>query len=402
MKLIERMQYLDIMVALLDVPDIKVITGIRRCGKSALLLQFTERVQSVRQDVNIIRLNLDRHEAEPYLEYHRLYDFVESQYQEGRKNVVCIDEVQMCSGFEKAISWLHESGKYSLYITGSNAFLSASDLATLFTGRTFEIPVFPFSFAEYCAYYPEYAPFDAFGNYLQEGGMPGAYLLPSQQLRYQYVSSVFSTLIVRDIQAKYHIRNVALLQKVTDFLLDNVGNQTSLTSIAKQISVGNTMETHQTIGKYITYLERSFLFYKIPRYDVAGKKYLSTQEKYYLCDHVFRYAVHGRKNQDYGRVMENIVAIELLRRGYEVYVGVLRSAEIDFIALRRDEKLYIQVCDDISHPETFKREITPLLQIKDNYPKIILTRTWHEPYDHEGVQICDLGGWLRQTGSRGP
>ena len=396
MKLIERTQYLDVMLAVLDVPDIKVITGIRRCGKSSLLLQFIGRLQSENQDVHVIHLNLNQKEAEPYLEYHRLYEYIDAQYLDGKNNIVCIDEVQMCAGFEKAVSWLYESGKYSLYITGSNAFLSASDLATLFTGRTFEIPVYPFSFAEYCAYHAESDVQKAFSAYLHDGGMAGSYLLPTPELRSRYLASIFTTLIVRDIQTKYHIQNETLLHRITDFLLDNIGNQTSLTSLAKQISTKTKTETHQTIGKYVLYLERSFLFYKIVRYDIAGKKYLASQEKYYICDHAFRYAIHGQKNLDYGRVMENIVALELRRRGYEVYVGVLRSAEINFIALRQHEKIYIQVCTDISHPETFRREITPLLQIKDNYPKYILTRTGTEPCDHKGILIYDIADWLRQ------
>ena len=272
----------------------------------------------------------------------------------------------------------------------------SSDLATLFTGRTFEIKVYPFSFKEYLEYFEQQNIYDAFDNYVKEGGMAGSYLYSDIELKYDYIKDIFDTLIVRDIRQKYKIRNVALMDKLVDFLMDNVSNLTSARNIADTLTSNKDQINHKTISSYIQYLCNAFAFYKIRRYDISGKKYLASNDKYYLSDHSFRYAKLGTKNLDYGRVLENIIAIELLRRGYEVYVGVLYKKEIDFVAIRRKEKIYIQVSDNISDLTTFQREVSSLLQIKDAYPKMIIARTRHEQYDYEGVSIIDIADWLKQ------
>ena len=305
-----------------------------------------------------------------------------------------IDEVQMCHDFEKAINGLHASEKYDIYITGSNAFLLSSDLATLFTGRTFEIKVYPFSFTEYMEYFGKEEPLLAFDQYLMEGGMAGSYLYRDQEARYDYIANVFQTLIIRDIRQKYKIRNTALMDRIVDFLMDNISNLSSARSITDALKNNRDNINHKTVGKYIDYLCNAFAFYRVRRYDIQGKKYLSTNDKYYLSDHTFRYAKLGTKNMDYGRVMENIVAIELLRRGYEVYAGVLYKKEIDFVAIKRSEKIYIQVSDNISDEKTFTREVTPLLKINDAYPKMIVARTRHDDYQYEGVKVTDISTWL--------
>ena len=209
---------------------------------------------------------------------------------------------------------------------------------------------------------------------------------------------MFNTLILRDIKQKYKIRNIALLDNVVDFMLDNIANLSSARSITASLIADKERISHKTVKNYLEYLCHAFAFYKIPRYDIRGKRYLSTNDKYYLSDHAFRYAKLGTKNLDYGRVLENIVAIELLRRGYEVYVGILYQKEIDFVAIKRDEKLYIQVADSITDEKTFKREITPLLQIKDAYPKVLLARTGHPDYQYEGIKIMDIANWLVNAG----
>ena len=185
------------------------------------------------------------------------------------------------------------------------------------------------------------------------------------------------------------------MDRIVDYLMDNVANLTSARNIANSLNISGDKINHKTVGNYLNYLCNAFAFYKFRRYDIKGKKYLSSNDKFYLSDHTFRYAKLGTKNLDYGRMLENIVAIELLRRGYEVYVGVLHKKEIDFVAVKRDEKLYIQVSDDISREETFKREVSPLLNIKDAYPKMIIARTRHEEYQYEGIKICDIANWLK-------
>lgn len=394
MRLIERTSYLKRMLEVAGTPDIKVITGIRRSGKSKLMEAFIDRKKKVTPECNIIHINYNLTDFEGLMEYHKLYDYVNGRYVSGEQNIVCIDEIQMCSGFERAINSLHETGKYDLYITGSNAFLLSSDLATLFTGRSYEIEVYPFSFKEFCDYYEPDDIYKAFERYSYEGGMSGSYLYKSPDDRFKYIRTVFDTLIVRDIKQKYKIRNVQLLSSISDFLLDNASNITSVRNIAATLIEKRVKTNDKTVGKYIDYLCNAFAFYKVRRFDIRGKKYLASQDKYYIADHSFKYAKLGTKNLDYGRVYENIVAIELLRRGYEVYVGFLYKKEIDFVALRQNEKLYIQVSDDISNPDTFDREVIPLLKIEDAYPKIVLARTRHDAFQHEGVQIIDIADWL--------
>ncbi len=394
MRLIERDFYLNKLKEVMGTPDIKVITGVRRSGKSKLLESFMTYVRANDPDANIIHINFNLNSYESLAEYHALNHYIESAYIAGKNNFVFIDEVQMCEGFEKAINSLHASEKYDIYITGSNAFLLSSDLATLFTGRTFEIEVYPFSFGEFMQYYELTDRYAAFTRYIQEGGMSGSYLYKTPEAKYDYISDVFNTLIVRDIQRKYKIRNMPLMERLCDFLIDNTSNLTSTRSVAAVFTSEQVKTNDRTISAYIKYLCNAFAFYKVRRYDIQGKRYLASNDKYYLSDHSFKYAKLGTKNADYGRMIENIVAIELLRRGYELYAGVLYKKEIDFVAIKRNEKLYIQVASSIDDPDTFQREVDPLLKIKDAYPKMILTRTRQEAYQYEGVQIVDVADWL--------
>lgn len=394
MKLIQREQYLKKIISVMGTPDIKVITGVRRSGKSKLLEAFKAHIQKSKSNAAIIHINFNSPEYDALTSYKALYDYINSNYIDGCENFVLIDEVQMCDGFEKAINGLHATERFDIYITGSNAFLLSSDLATLFTGRTFEIKVYPFSFGEYMQYFEVQDKYDAFDQYMIEGGMAGSYLYKDQDAKYNYIAEVFDTLVVRDIRKKYKIRNAQLMDSVVDFLMDNISNLSSARSITNTLTGAKEKVNHNTIGSYMQYLCNAFAFYKIRRYDIKGKKYLSSNDKYYLSDHAFRYAKLGTKNMDYGRILENIVAIELLRRGYEVYVGVLYKKEIDFVAIRRNEKIYIQVSDTISDEKTFEREISPLLQIKDAYPKMVIARTRHDEYQYEGVRIVDISDWL--------
>ena len=395
MKLIKR-DYLNTLIDIMGTPDIKIITGVRRSGKSKLLEVFKNYIEEHIENSNIIYINFNIPIFENLMEYHNLYDYVESKYEKSKKNFLLIDEVQMCNGFEKAINGFHALEKYDIYITGSNAFLLSSDLATLFTGRTFEVKIYPFSFKEYMKYF-EYTDIDeAFKNYVIEGGMSGSYLYNSIDKKYEYINEVYNTLIVRDIFERNNIKDPKLMSSLNDFLMDNISNRTSLRNVANSLNTNESnLETnHKTIGNYIQYLCEAFAFYKISRYDIRGKRYLNSDEKYYLSDHAFKYARLGTRNMDYGRTYENIVAIELLRRGYEVYTGVLYNKEIDFVVTKQNEKIYIQVADNIDNDETLQREVTPLLQIKDAYPKVIIARTKHDNYQYEGIQIYDIANWL--------
>ena len=394
MKLIERDFYLDKLKNVMGTPDIKVITGVRRCGKSKLMDAFIDWIKQNEKDSNIIHINYNLFEFDSIKTAQSLNSYVEERYQKNNINYLLIDEVQLCTDFEKVINSFHASEKYDIYITGSNAFLLSSDLATLFTGRVFQIKVFPFSFLEYQKYFKNADPENAFDSYVKEGGMSGSFVYKSTEEKYAYIKDVFDTLITRDIVQKYKIKNELLLNKLNDFMLDNISSEVSVRKIADTLTSNQEKTNDKTIGSYLNYLCNAFAFYKVRRYDIRGKKYLASQDKYYLADHSFRHAILGTKNMDYGRVYENMVCIELLRRGYEVYTGVLYKKEIDFVAIKQSEKIYIQVSDDISLTETLEREVTPLLSIKDAYPKVLIARTRHEKYLYEGISIINLADFL--------
>ncbi len=394
MKLIERPTYLQQLINVMNTPDIKVITGIRRSGKSKLMDAFIDYVKNQSENANVIRIKLNLKEFESLKNGDTLYDYIDKHYSADKENFVFVDEIQLCTGFETVINSLYEEERFNIFLTGSNAFLLSSDLATLFGGRVFEISMFPFSFEEYLSYYPQNDIEEAFDNYVSVGGMAGSYLYSNQSDARKYLANIVRTTITKDIVKKFKIENEDLLNMIADYLMDNVGNKTSIRNISNALT-SNTYKTNdKTCGAYIDYLCRSFLFYPFKRYDVKGKRYLESDKKYYLADLSFRYAIIGTKNADYGHLYENIVAIELLRRGYEVYVGQLGEKEVDFVAIKEGFKTYIQVCDDMSRPETQKRELAPLLSIKDAYPKLIIARTKHPESQIEGVRIIDIARWL--------
>lgn len=320
MKLINREKYLNRLIRLKRTPDIKVITGVRRSGKSKLLEEYIAWIEKNEPESNIISIDLTILKFEELKEYHALNNYIEARYNRNKQNYIFIDEVQMCERFELTINSLHATGKYDIYVTGSNAFLLSSDLATLFTGRTYE----------------------------------------------------------------------------AEFMMDNISNITSSRKIADTLTSNVYKINHKTVGVYLEYLCNAFAFYKVKRYDIRRKKYLASHEKYYFSDHAFRYAKLGTRNLDYGRMMENIVALELMRRAYKIYVGVLYKKEIDFVAVKQNEKIYIQVSDDISKEETLAWEVDSLLKIKDAYPKLLIARTKHEQYQYEGINIIDIAEWLNK------
>lgn len=395
MKLIERSLYLCQLEGLMDTPDIKIITGIRRCGKSKLLNAFSDYIVKTDATANIISIDLTKIKFEHLKEYHALNDYIEKKYRTGVNNYLIIDEVQLCPNFELTINSLHSDEKYDIYLTGSNAFLLSSDLATLFTGRYMEIHVYPFSFKEYCTYFEVDRDYDAhFDRYIKLGGLAGSYTYKNDSDKEKYIRDVYDTIIVRDLVEKYRLGHTTILKKVSEYLMDNVSNTSSSRNISNVLIAYGTETNHMTVGSYIEHLCHAFVFYEAGRYDVRGKTYLQSLSKYYLADTGIRFAVLGKRNMDWGRMLENIVFIELSRRGYNVYAGKLYQKEIDFVAMKGNEKIYIQVSDDITSEDTFRREVAPLLQIRDAYPKMLLARTHNEESDYEGISIVDIPRWL--------
>ncbi len=395
MKTIERADYISHLKDLQGTPDIKIITGIRRSGKSELMKAYIEYLKENDKNANIIFIDFYDMRYDEIKEYRKLNEYVEKAYQKDKNNYVFIDEVQLCEKFEIAVNSLYTSKKYDIYITGSNAFLLSGDLATLFTGRYIEIHVLPFSFKEYCLYYSDEKNTDKlFEEYTIKGGLAGSYVYKTEQDRVRYIREVYNTIVSRDLITKYAVTDTYILERLSEYLMDNVSNLTSPNKVTDTLKSNKVSASHTTIGKYLKYLCNAFLFYDVKRYDIKGKKYLTVADKFYLADAGIRYAILGSKDLDFGRLYENIVYLELLRRGYEVYVGTLYKKEIDFIAKRGNEKIYIQVSDNISHTETFEREYSPLLQIKDAYPKMVIARTRHDEYSYEGIRIVDIADWL--------
>lgn len=389
-----RRKYLDDILRTIGTEDIKVITGVRRSGKSFLLDDFKKYVIENVKDASIISFDLSSLKYEELREYHALNDYVEKHYVNNKRNFLFIDEVQMCKGFELALNSLHASRKYDIYITGSNAFLAGSDLATLFVGRTYTIEVYPFSFAEFMRYFDYQDRYEAFDRYVREGGMSGSYEYQTLEDKYGYLRETYDTLIVRDIEEKHGVKNVAVMDRLSDFLMDNASKPTSTRNITNTLISSKIEASNKTIAEYVKYLCEAYAFYKVRRYDIKGKRYLTSTDKYYLSDHAFRYAKLGTKVANFGDTYENIVAIELMRRGYEVYVGAMRNSEIDFVAIKDGEKLYIQVSYLIIERETMEREVAPLINIPGGYQKLLIAGTKQSEMQYEGIRIVDIADWL--------
>lgn len=283
MKTIVRSNYLDRMIELNGTPDIKIITGIHRSGKSKLMQAYINYLKVNQENINIIFIDFMDLEFEEMKEYHALHSYVEQHYMAGKANYLFVDEVQMCPKFELAINSLYSKGKYDIYVTGSNAFLLSADLATLFTGRYIEIHVFPFSFKEYCQYYDGVTDKDKlFDEYSFKGGLAGSYAYSNDRDRITYIKEVYETIVTRNLVQKYTLTDTTVLQRLSEFLMDNISNLTSPNKVSQLLKANDVATSHVTVGKYIKYLCNAFVFYDIKRYDIRGKKYLESSEKFYL------------------------------------------------------------------------------------------------------------------------
>lgn len=404
-ELINRPEYLNQLIQNKDVDLVKIVTGIRRCGKSSLLDLFHQHLLNHGvADSNIIHMNLESLRYRDLKDYLFFYDYVSERIAKSGKTYLIFDELQVIKHWEKAIESFRLDFDVDIYITGSNAYLLSTEFSTLLSGRYVEIRMLPLSFKEFLDFY-EFAPDisieEKFQKYLQFGGMPILREYRFNEVRsMQALEGIYSTVILRDILQRNTQSNQGLLHKLMLFLCSNIGSITSPSSIGNVLSNEGDIEgkgkkiASQTVEKYISMLRSAFIFYSVERYDVKGKQLLKTLGKNYIIDLGFRNMLLGYRDADRGHIIENIVFLELIRRDYHVYIGKFKETEIDFVAEKPNDKLYIQVTESMLSPETRERELRPLQMIPDNYEKIVLSMDRNYITSYDGIKSLNLIDWL--------
>ena len=395
--MIPRPQYLERLISLKDKQIIKVITGIRRCGKSSLLTLFKEHLKNAKvMDDQIISINFEDMEFESLKDYRSLYEFVNSRLTKNQFYYVFLDEVQNCEHFEKAIDSLFIKDNVDLYVTGSNAYLLSGELATLLSGRYVEIEMLPLSFKEYLNSLGDKTDLERkFRDYLRFGAFP--YLTnirDSEDSINEYLDGIYHSVLIKDIITRFKIKDVMILESVIKFLFDNIGNMVSTKKISDTLTSEGRKVTPHTVENYLTALKNSFIIYQCDRYDIRGKQYLKSLEKYYVVDTGLRNCIIGYKNIDSGHVLENIVFLELMRRGFKVAVGKTQNSEIDFVATNQYDTIYVQVSQTVRDPNTLERELGPLRSINDSNPKLLLTMDNDVNSSYEGIKKVNLIDFL--------
>ncbi len=379
-----------------DKQVIKVITGVRRCGKSTLLNQFRNKLvaDGVTSEC-IISLNFEDLENESYLNYKTLYTYVKACLQPDRMNYLFFDEIQLVDNFQKVIDSLFLLPNVDIYATGSNAYLLSGEIATLLTGRYIEIKVYPLSFKEYTSAYPTLPAENIYRSYIQYGSFPYVlHLSEDKSMITNYLSGLYNTIVLKDVVARRKITDITQLESVVKFLADNIGNLTAIKRISDAMTSAGRKITAHTVENYISALVASYIFYPVSRYDTKGMQYLKNGQKYYLSDVGLRNVIIGTKTGDMGHILENIIFLELLRRGGEVYVGKADNAEIDFVVINGENKVYYQVALTVREESTLKRELAPLQNMSDHYPKYLLTLDNDPPISHNGIQQLYALDWL--------
>ncbi|MCL2672729.1 MAG: ATP-binding protein [Clostridiales bacterium] len=396
--MIQRQEYIDTLIRFRDKQLIKVVTGIRRCGKSTLfeLFQAHLRADGV-DDAQIISINLEEGEHDEIETYRQLYSSVNDRIVPGKRMYIFLDEVQRVADFQKAVDSLYVKKNCDVYITSSNAYLLSGELATLLSGRYVEIKMLPLSFKEYVSQFPADARRERlYADYIQNSAFPYALEIGKPKDRRQYLQGIYDTIVLKDIVARKKFPDIAMLKSVVRFMFDNIGNLCSNKSIADTMtSAGRKISVH-TVESYLTALTECFILYQIGRYDVKGKQYLKTGDKYYAADIGLRYALLGKKAADMGHILENIVFLELYRRGYEVYIGKVGATEVDFIAVGEEGTEYYQVAYTVIDTDgaTLRRELAPLLAINDHNPKYLLTMDHTPLTSHNGIKQIHVLDWL--------
>ena len=398
--MIKRPEYLDTLIRFKDKDLIKVVTGIRRCGKSTLFDLYCDylKEQGIEEE-QIIKINLEDRNYSELDDYIKLYDYIEERIIPEKNNYVFIDEVQNVPDFQKACDSLYIKKNVDLYVTGSNANLLSSELATLLSGRYIEVKMLPLSFKEYKEAYKDLNNDELYQKYISLGSLPYTTSLDTEDDVSMYLSGVYNDIIIKDVMTRKKIQDETLLRNVANFAMDNIGNLVSTNNIANtMISDGKDINV-RTVERYLEGFMESFFLYKASRYDIKGKEYLKTQGKYYVSDLGFRYFMLGRKVGDFGHILENVVYFELLRRGYDVYIGKIDEYEVDFVAINKDGRIYVQVAEtlkgiDENDTKILDRELRSLKKIEDNYEKIILTSDKIPLANEDGIKIRNALEWL--------
>ena len=392
--MIERKDYLEKLKKWKDKDLIKVVTGIRRCGKSTLFELYIDYLKKIGIENNhIISINLENPDNE-FNTYKELYKFVKEQIKDNKQYYVFLDEVQNVPEFQKAVDGLYIIKNLDVYITGSNAYLLSGELATLLTGRYIEIKMYPLSFEEYINYYKKEADEKIYLNYINRSSFPYALNLDDEGEVDDYLDALYNTIILKDVAQRKKISNISMIRTVAKFMFNNIGNCLSIKKIADTLtSDGRPISVH-TVESYVDALVESYIFNKVSRFDVKGKQYLQSGEKYYATDVTMRYALLGRRNIDAGHILENIVYLELIRRGYKVYVGKTGEKEVDFVAENKEGFTYFQVAYTTREKATLERELEPLQEVNDHYPKYILTMDIDPVADYNGIKKMNVLDWL--------
>ena len=403
--MVERKEYLEQLAQWKDEQVIKVITGIRRCGKSTLLLQYQTwlKANGVSAD-QIVSVNFEELEYEELLDYRKLYEYLKNHLCVGKKTYIFLDEIQKVAAFEKVVDSLYVKPDIDIYITGSNAYMLSSDLATLLTGRYVEIKMLPLSFKEFL----DITALDAeqgLAEYMRDGGLPYIAVMNRTSEKVEtYLEGIYNTVIVKDIEdrqarkesepSKRKITDITLLKTIAKYLASVAGNPVSIRSITNYLTSNGRKLSPNTVSDYVDALIESFIFYPAERFDIVGKQLLKANRKLYIVDLGLRNYILPRQNYDLEFSLENIVYFELLRRGYRVMIGKVGNTEVDFVAEGKGTYSYIQVTADMTTKETFERELKPLSNIRDNYEKIILTADRFTPGNYNGIQVKYLPDWL--------
>ena len=396
--MIARIDYINYLNKFKDMPLIKVISGVRRCGKSTLFLQYIEHLKSNNIDDNhIIFINFEDLEYEEYTNYKTLYNYLNKRIIDSKKYYIFLDEIQNVEKYEKTVDSLLVKGNCDIYITGSNAYMLSSELSTLLSGRYIEIKMFPLSFKEYVSYYKDvnnnYE--DLFNKYINSSSYPFSINFKEKNLLNKYLEDIYNSIIIKDISLRIKKLDISLLHRIVKFMFDSIGSILSINNIANKLTSDGYKVDNKTVSKYIEVLTESMFFYKVERYDVKGKNILSSLEKYYVVDIGIRQIKLGRNYTDLGHIIENIVYLELMRRNYNVYIGYFTNAEIDFVAIKNGEMEYYQVCLSLLNEEVLKREVKSLKMINDNYPKYIISMDKvGTNYNIDGIKHINLIDWL--------